>query len=188
MNTPGVQFFKVLKEKFPEMPFIAEDLGSLDQPVYDLLAKFDFPGMKVLQFAFGEHYSENPYLPFNHLPNNVVYTGTHDNDTSRGWFKSTSKEVKLHLKEYTGIFVSDKNIHKVFHRMALKSVANLAVIPMQDIVGLGGEAIMNVPGSMEGNWTWRLKRSEMPDEKRIKELFHLNVIYGRAEEKVKKKS
>lgn len=183
VNTPGTDLFRVLRKEFPEMPFIAEDLGSLDQPVYDLLDKFEFPKMKVLQFAFGDHYSENPYLPFNHLPNNVVYTGTHDNNTTRGWFKTTGKEVKLHVKEYTGIFVSDKNIHKVFHRMALGSVAGLAIIPMQDIIGLGGEAIMNVPGSMEGNWTWRLRKSELPDDKQIKALHHLNMVYGRAEEK-----
>lgn len=183
VTTPGTELFKVLKNEFPHMPFIAEDLGSLDQPVYDLLAKFDFPRMKVLQFAFGDHYSENPYLPFNHLPNDLVYTGTHDNNTTRGWFKTIAKEEKLHIKEYTGIFVSDKNIHKVFHRMALKSVANLAIIPMQDIIGLGEEAIMNVPGSIEGNWTWRLRKSEFPDEKRIKELHHLNVVYGRVAEK-----
>lgn len=185
VKTPGTDFFKTLQQEFPEMPFIAEDLGSLDQPVYDLLARFNFAGMKVLQFAFGDHYSENPYLPFNHLPNNVVYTGTHDNNTTRGWFKNSGKDQKNHVKEYVGTSVTNKNVHKVFHRMALQSVANLAIIPMQDIVGLGEEAIMNVPGSMQGNWTWRLRKEEIPKGESITGLRHWNELYGRSFQKEK---
>lgn len=179
VNTPGVDFFKKLREEIPEMPFIAEDLGSLDQPVYDLIAKFNFPRMKVLQFAFGDHYRENPYLPFNHLPNDVVYTGTHDNNTTIGWFKRAEKEEKQHLKNYVGEKITTSNVHRILHRLALQSVANLAILPIQDIVGLGEEAIMNIPGSTEGNWTWRIRKQEMPNEDLIEELAALNEMYGR---------
>ncbi|MEG9326807.1 4-alpha-glucanotransferase [Salinimicrobium catena] len=189
VKTPGVDFFNSLKKEFPEMPFIAEDLGSLDQPVYDLLEKFNFPRMKVLQFAFGDHYRENPYLPFNHLPNDVVYTGTHDNNTSIGWFSNAGKEEKEHLKEYTGMKVTPKNAHKVLYRLALQSVCDLAIAPFQDIIGLGEEALMNIPGSTEGNWTWRVKKEELPKDSEIEEVFKLNELYGRVvqEEEEKEK-
>lgn len=179
VNTPGVDFFKTLQKEIPEMPFIAEDLGSLDQPVYDLIAKFNFPRMKVLQFAFGDHYRENPYLPFNHLPNDVVYTGTHDNNTTIGWFKRAEKEEKEHLKNYVGEKITASNVNRVLHRLALQSVANLAILPIQDIVGLGEEAIMNIPGSTEGNWTWRLRKQEMPNKDLTEELAAQNEMYGR---------
>lgn len=179
VKTPGTDFFNCLKKEYPEMPFIAEDLGSLDQPVYDLLEKFNFPRMKVLQFAFGDHYRENPYLPFNHLPNDVVYSGTHDNNTTVGWFLNAEKEEKDHLKEYTGINVTHTNAHLVLHRLALQSVCNLAIVPLQDIIGLGEEAIMNIPGSTEGNWTWRVKKEEIPGKSGIEKLYHLNKLFGR---------
>ncbi len=178
-NTPGVDFFNTLKLEIPEMPFIAEDLGSLDQPVYDLLERFNFPRMKVLQFAFGDHFRENPYLPFNHLPNDVVYTGTHDNNTSIGWYKNAEKEEKEHLKKYIGQHITVSNVHRLLHRLALQSVAKLAIVPLQDVVGLGEEAIMNIPGSTEGNWTWRVKKQEMPDEVQQEELANLNELFGR---------
>lgn len=182
VKTPGAEFFNTLKNEYPEMPFIAEDLGSLDQPVYDLLEKFNFPRMKVLQFAFGDHYKENPYLPFNHLPNDVVYTGTHDNNTSVGWFLKAEKDEKEHLKDYIGINITSSNVYKALHRLALQSVCNLAIVPLQDILGLGEEAIMNIPGSTEGNWTWRVKKEELPNESGIQELYFLNKLYGRENE------
>lgn len=177
-ETPGSDFFRTLKTKYPLMPFIAEDLGVLDQPVYDLLEEFDFPGMKVLQFAFGDTNRRNPYLPYNHVPHTVVYTGTHDNNTTRGWFANGGKETRQHLEDYLGYKVSEKDVHKILHRMALQSSANLAVVPMQDIVGMGEEALMNIPGSTKGNWTWRVKSSEIPFD-RAPELFNLNELYGR---------
>ncbi|HET8855271.1 MAG TPA: 4-alpha-glucanotransferase, partial [Salinimicrobium sp.] len=154
-KNPGAAFFKKVKEEIPDMPFIAEDLGSIDKPVHDLIRKFKFPGMKVLQFAFGDSIASNPYIPFNHSSNNVVYTGTHDNNTSRGWFKESSKEIRKQIFHYSGIRPSHKNIHLILHRMALGSVADTAIIPMQDILGLGEEAIMNKPGSSsDNNWSW----------------------------------
>lgn len=179
INSPGTDLFHVLQKEFPEMPFIAEDLGSLDQPVYELLEKFDFPGMKVLQFAFGDDYNENPYLPYNHVPHSIVYTGTHDNNTTTGWFKNVEKAVKDHLREFTGINVTEKNVHLVLQRLALQSVSNLAILPLQDILGLGEEALMNIPGSTEGNWSWRVKASQMPDPGTTEELLRLNKLFGR---------
>ena len=178
IKTPGEDFFTLLKKDFPELPFVAEDLGDLDQPVFDLLLKFNFPGMKILQFAFGDENRKNPYLPYNHVPHSLVYTGTHDNNTTVGWFKKGGKEAKQHLQEYVGHPVTTKDVHLVLHRMALSSVSELAVTPLQDIVGLGEEALMNVPGSTEGNWTWRISLDEMPLH-RVPELRQLNDLYGR---------
>ncbi|CAM4132811.1 4-alpha-glucanotransferase [Gillisia limnaea] len=179
IKSPGNDFFKIVQKKFPEMPLIAEDLGSLDEPVYKLIKDFDFPGMKVLQFAFGEDRVGNTYLPFNHLPNNLVYTGTHDNNTSRGWFEKADKVVKLHFKDYVGTRVTSKNVHVHMQKMALNSVARLAIIPMQDIIGLGGAGIMNIPGTTKGNWTWRVDYEDIPilysDEMKA-----LNELYGRS--------
>lgn len=177
-ETPGKDFFKVLQKEYPKMPFIAEDLGVLDQPVYDLLEEFSFPGMKILQFAFGDENRENPYIPYNHVPHTVVYSGTHDNNTTRGWFEQSGPEVKQHIEDYLGMKVTAENIHEVIHRMVLQSVANLAIVPLQDVVGLGGEAIMNVPGSTEGNWSWRITSEEIPLE-RTAELLKMNELYGR---------
>lgn len=185
VTTPGTDFFHMLKKEIPDMPFIAEDLGSLDQPVYDLLEKFNFPRMKVLQFAFGDHFRENPYLPFNHLPNDVVYTGTHDNNTTIGWYKKAEKEEKEHLKNYVGESITLNKVHRALHRLALQSVANLAIVPIQDIVGLGEEAIMNIPGSTKGNWSWRITKQELPDTSLTEELAGLNEMYGRSEREKK---
>src|SRR5690606_28032318 len=100
IKSPGIRFFETVAEKFPEMPFIAEDLGSLDQDVYDLVEKFNFPGMKVLQFAFGDLMAENPYIPYNHTSNSLVYTGAHDNDTTRGWFQKRGRLERKKLTDY----------------------------------------------------------------------------------------
>ncbi|MFZ0490925.1 MAG: 4-alpha-glucanotransferase [Salegentibacter sp.] len=182
VKTPGVSFFKELKKDFPEMPFIAEDLGSLDEPVYQLLARFNFPGMKVLQFAFGGDRAENTYLPFNHTPHNLVYTGTHDNNTCRGWYKNANKKEKEHLREYSGRAVTTKNVHEIFINMALKSVCRLAIIPMQDIIGLGEEGIMNIPASARENWIWRITPQQMPSRETIENLRRRNILFGRFKE------
>lgn len=179
-KAPGTAFFEKVQKVFPEMPFIAEDLGSLDRAVYDLVEKFEFPGMKVLQFAFGDLMAENPYIPFNHTPNSIVYTGTHDNDTTRGWFRNLSRLERKNLRDYTPHKVSSQNVHFVLHRMALNSVAKLAIIPLQDILGLGSGAKMNIPGTTKGNWSWRITSEEIPWERTL-ELRHLNSLYGRTE-------
>lgn len=178
IKTPGTAFFNRVKKQFPEMPFIAEDLGTLDEPVYKLLERFNFPGMKVLQFAFGENFSENPYVPYNYQAHNLVYTGTHDNNTTQGWFASLVKSERDLLKKYANEAVNSRNAHKVLHRMALNSVAKIAMAPLQDIIGLGEEAIMNIPGTTTGNWTWRVTSEEIP-WKKVTELKDLNSLFGR---------
>ncbi|WP_255702754.1 4-alpha-glucanotransferase [Antarcticibacterium sp. 1MA-6-2] len=146
--------------------------------VYKLLEKFNFPGMNVLQFAFGEEKRENPYLPFNHKPHSIVYTGTHDNNTTKGWFKGADKAAKKHLRKYTGHDITKANAHEVMHKLALQSVAKIAVVPMQDILGLGKKGLMNIPGSTKGNWSWRLKPGQLPVD-RVKKLKSQNKLYGR---------
>ncbi|MEX2594637.1 MAG: 4-alpha-glucanotransferase [Anditalea sp.] len=177
-SCPGNEFFQVVQEKFPDMPFIAEDLGLLDQPVYDLLENFDFPGMKVLQFAFDEEIGQNPYIPHHHTKHSVVFTGTHDNNTSLGWFNSLKKEETKRLSSYIGLNATKGNIHQIMHRMALMSVSDLAIVPIQDILGLDEKAIMNRPGTNKGNWTWRLKPNQLPTKK-TGELKKMNELYGR---------
>jgi 4-alpha-glucanotransferase len=138
------------------LPIIAEDLGTITHDVRALIQRLGFPGMRVLLFAFGDD-ARNPYLPHNHVANCVVYTGTHDNNTVRGWFENEASPAELHrVSSYTGRKLSARNVHLEFVRMAMMSVANTAIIPMQDILGLGSDARMNRPASMDGNWQWRL--------------------------------
>lgn len=158
VKAPGKQFFKKLAKKFPAMPFIAEDLGEIDDEVYDLRDMFNLPGMKVLQFAFGDDLPESVHIPHNYQFNSVVYTGTHDNNTAQGWFRfELDKTARNRLKLYTGNKVKSKNVHRILTRLAWASQARLVVIPIQDLIGKGPEAQMNKPSIAMGNWTWRLK-------------------------------
>lgn len=137
-----------------QLPVIAEDLGVITDDVRKVLRETRFPGMKVLQFAFGDT-PNNPYLPHNYLDANcVVYTGTHDNDTTRGWFENAATEnERAYVRRYLG---NDGGpIAEAFIRLALESVANTAIVPMQDVLNLGSEARMNTPGAADGNWAWR---------------------------------
>ena len=179
---PGKEFFQLAKRKFPAMPFIAEDLGMMDDKVYKLLGAFDFPTMKVLQFAFDENMGENTYILHHHKKNCLVFTGTHDNNTTVGWFKSLKRGDAKRIADYVGAKVNKGNVHQVMHRLALMSVANLAIIPLQDILGLDEAAIMNRPGTGSGNWTWRMAPDQWPDD-RTEELKSMNRIYGRWKEK-----
>lgn len=178
IKAPGTAFFRKVEMDFPEMPFIAEDLGSLDQDVYDLVEKFDFPGMKVLQFAFGKGMAKNPYIPFNHVPNSIVYTGTHDNNTTRGWYNKLGKLEKRNFKAYYPGVIIIQNVHKVLHELALNSVSNVCIVPLQDILGLGAEAKMNLPGTTSENWSWRAAPEEIPWEM-ADDLKKLNAFFGR---------
>ncbi|HLU88260.1 MAG TPA: 4-alpha-glucanotransferase [Cyclobacteriaceae bacterium] len=177
-KSPGPEFFKLVKENFPDMPFIAEDLGMLDQPVYDLMEAFGLPGMRVLQFAFDEDVGENTHSPHHHTTNSLVYSGTHDNPTTLAWYKNTTQEEKERLSEYAGVKVTKTNVHQILHRLALMSVAKLAIVPMQDILRVGEKANMNRPGTSEGNWVWRLQPGQLPMD-RIEELRRMNRLYGR---------
>ncbi|MEM6868724.1 MAG: 4-alpha-glucanotransferase, partial [Cyanobacteria bacterium P01_C01_bin.121] len=153
IEAPGYTFFEAVEEKLGKLPFLAEDLGMIDDKVHALRDHFGFPGMKILQFAFGSD-DKNLYLPHNIDRNFVVYTGTHDNDTTVGWFTSATEYEKLRLVNYVGAFEAS-SVHWAMIRLAMSSVANQAVIQLQDILGLGTQSRMNTPGTAEGNWEWR---------------------------------
>ena len=152
---PGAEFLDAVRKELGTLPFIAEDLGVITPDVYALRDQFQLPGMRILQFAFDGH-ADNPYLPHNYVPNTVVYTGTHDNNTTRGWFEALPEDQKQnvwnYLKRPAG--KSDEVAWELV-RLAWSSSAALAMAPLQDLLNLGAEARMNVPGSVEGNWRWR---------------------------------
>jgi 4-alpha-glucanotransferase len=179
VEAPGDAFFEAIKQNLGKLPVLAEDLGVITPEVEALRDKYEFPGMKVLQFAFGSD-PANPFLPFNYPRNAVVYTGTHDNDTTVGWFNSASDYEKENLLLYLGC-ISPEGIHWDLIRLALSSIANQAIIPLQDILGLGNEARMNFPSIAEGNWEWRYQAVALTQElgDRLKVLTKLN---GRARE------
>jgi malto-oligosyltrehalose synthase/4-alpha-glucanotransferase len=176
---PGEEFFSELRGRFPEMPFIAEDLGDIDEDVHQLRDKFNLPGMKVLQFAFGEDMPESFHIPHMHTPNSVVYTGTHDNNTIMGWYNTEiDKQHKNNIAEYLWQKVSTNHINEEFIRMAYSSVAKTVIIPIQDILGLDEAARFNTPSQPEGNWSWKIKENDL-DTKRSQYLKELVRIYGR---------
>ncbi len=179
VKVPGGRFLKVLQRRFSDLPLIAEDLGTITPDVHALMRRFNLPGMRVLLFAFGEADPANPYLPHNHVRDCVVYTGTHDNNTVRGWFEDdASPREKRFLFRYLGKDVCAANVHGVFVRMAMESVANTVIIPMQDILGLDGRARMNRPASVGGNWRWRLGSRQLTGSVAA-ELAAMVEIYGR---------
>jgi malto-oligosyltrehalose synthase/4-alpha-glucanotransferase len=154
---PRADFFRVLKKKLGDFALVAEDLGEIDEPVYELRDEFNMPGMKVLQFAFGDNLSESIYIPHNYTENFIVYTGTHDNNTTKGWYrKDADNGMRERINHYTGQQVSEDNVAEVFIRMAFGSVAKIAIVPIQDVLGLDENARMNKPASIENNWSWRL--------------------------------
>ncbi|MBX0328489.1 4-alpha-glucanotransferase [Oscillochloris sp. ZM17-4] len=157
---PGAAIFARLREALGELPIIAEDLGLITPEVIALREQFGFPGMKVLQFAFGDD-SSNAYLPHNYAPGYVVYSGTHDNNTTRGWFQDIGEEEREAARLYLGRDGSD--IAWDLFRLALMSVADISVVPLQDILRLGSEARMNTPGRPDGNWGWRLRDDALSD-------------------------
>jgi len=177
---PGAHFFSTILKRFPKLPIIAEDLGVITPDVRELMSEFDFPGMKVLLFAFDENLPSSPYAPHNITRNSVVFTGTHDNNTVRGWFENEATEAeKARIFSYLGHEVPSDLIHWEMVRLALMSVADTAILPMQDVLGLGTEARLNLPSQKEDNWHWRLT-SDRLTHRLAKELGALTEIYGRA--------
>ena len=176
MPTPGRELFLALTEALGDLPIIAENLGVITPDVESLRSEFGFPGMRVLQFAFGSD-AANVHLPHNYAREVVAYTGTHDNDTTAGWFTSlgASEERKFCLKYLNS---NGQEIHWDFIHAALASVAETAIIPLQDVLGLGNEARMNLPASQSGNWTWRYKGELLTDEI-AGMLKQLTMVYGR---------
>ena len=174
---PGMDLFNTVKEKLGDVDVIAEDLGYLTESVIEMVKESGYPGMKVLQFAFDSR-EESDYLPHNYERNCVVYTGTHDNDTILGWYYVMSEEDREFSKEYMGNAKStDEELPWDFIRMSMESVANLAVTPMQEFLGLGTEARINYPSTLGNNWKWRLLPGQFTQEmaKRIHRLTQITA-------------
>jgi len=179
VKAPAEDFFTTLLRHFPDSTIIAEDLGVITPDVREIIQQFGFPGMRILLFAFDHSLPGNPYAPHNHVPNCLVYTGTHDNNTAKGWFlEEADEETTKRLFRYLGREFSENEVHWEFVRMAMMSVAKMVMLPMQDIIGLGSDAKMNRPGTANGNWIWRLEEKQITREI-IDNLRQMTEIYGR---------
>jgi 4-alpha-glucanotransferase len=184
---PGAKLFEAVQKALGTLPIIAEDLGMITPEVDALREQFGFPGMRVLQFNFGSDPKADDYRPHNYPRNCVVYTGTHDNNTTIGWFRgedvkdsTQSKEEREREKQFALKYLGTDG-HEInwdFIRLALISVADTAIIPMQDVLGLGSEARMNLPGRAEGNWCWRFVPDMLTEEIKAR-LKKLTALYGR---------
>ncbi len=175
VKAPGHALLSAINVALGSIPLVAEDLGIITSEVEELRDEFHLPGMKILQFAFGDGL-DNPYLPGNYVTNCVAYTGTHDNDTTLGWSENLSDEAKTKIYDYLGN--PQTSIPCALIHAALGSVANLAVIPMQDILELGSEHRMNTPGTATGNWTWRFRWDQVTPE-RTEKLGNLVRLFDR---------
>ncbi len=172
---PGIDLFRAVSDELGDLKIIAEDLGLITAEVEQLIKQTGFPGMKVLQFAFSSD-ATDPFLPHNHQPHTVVYTGTHDNDTTVGWFQSCTPKERSHAQRYLG-----RDGHDIawdLIRAALGSVADTAVVPVQDLLQLGTEARMNMPGKLGGNWGWRYHAGDLTPEIAAR-LADLTTLYWR---------
>lgn len=171
VKAPGKALFQTLEAHYGALPLVAEDLGTITPEVRWLRDRFNLPAMKVLQFAF-DGGADNPYLPWNHVENCVVYTGTHDNDTTLGWFNSLSEKKRHYTYQCLGC--PTEPMPWALIGGAFKSIAGHAVVPMQDILELGSEARMNLPGTIEGNWRWQFNWSQLQSglAERIRDLVY----------------
>jgi 4-alpha-glucanotransferase len=183
VKAPAVDFFNTLLKRFPAQSLIAEDLGVITADVKEVMKRFGFPGMRILQFAFGEDLPTHPYLPHNFIPNTIVYTGTHDNNTIKGWFENeATRDEKERLFRYLGREVTSEECPRELIRLAMMSVANTVILPMQDLLGLDEEAKMNRPSVAHGNWEWRLLPEQLKDA-HAEMTREFTYLYGRAPEK-----
>lgn len=179
VKAPAMDFFSRLKERFCPFPIIAEDLGFITPAVKKVMSHFGFPGMKVLLYAFGRNDSMHPYLPHNCEENCIAYTGTHDNNTVRGWFEKEAKpKERRRVFRYLGRRVSEREVHWELIRLVMMSVASTVIIPMQDVLGLGEKARMNRPASSKGNWEWRLLPQHLT-ARHAEQLSEITEVYGR---------
>lgn len=181
---PGMDLFCELEKKLGKLPIIVEDLGFLTPSVHKLLKDSGFPGMKVIQFAFDSR-EESDYLPHTYTNHCVVYTGTHDNDTVMGWMKTAPKASVKYAKEYLNL-TKEEGYNWGMMRAAWSSVADMAIVPMQDILGLGSEARINTPSTLGNNWKWRATPEQI-DAKVAKKLYHYMQMYGRVDKDIKTK-
>jgi 4-alpha-glucanotransferase len=187
VKTPGRELFNTIHNALGELPIIAEDLGVITADVHALRDDLGFPGMRVLQFGFGADPKESVDLPHNYVRNVVAYTGTHDNDTAAGWFNSVAGEGSVRTAEEIEnqrqfclqyLNTTGAEIHWAFIRAVWASVADKAIAPLQDVLGLGSEARMNLPNSNEGNWCWRYEPGALTKELAAR-LRELTSVYGR---------
>jgi 4-alpha-glucanotransferase len=171
---PGQALFETIKAAMGDLPIIAEDLGVITKGVEALRDDFGLPGMKVLQFAWGDASGINVFLPHNYVTNSIVYTGTHDNNTTVGWWngEEATQAIKDHIGRYIGHYISEIEWEMI--RLAMSSVSRWCVIPAQDLLSLGAEARMNTPGVESGNWTWRLTEDQFArlPRQRLHDLTH----------------
>jgi len=176
LSTPGEHLLHRLREAFPDMPLVAEDLGVITEDVLQLKNGFGLPGMRVLQFGF-DGAPDNVHVPYRHVRECVVYTGTHDNDTTLGWYGSLDPETRERVDFY--LRVTPGSMPKVLNRAALGSVGELAIIPLQDLLGLGPEARINTPGTNQDNWLWRVPPGALSLDL-ARHCAQLNRVFGRA--------
>jgi 4-alpha-glucanotransferase len=174
--TPGGELLSLLQEELGDLPIVAEDLGVITEDVEALRRDFKLPGMRVLQFAFGGG-ADNPHLPHMHERDSVIYTGTHDNDTTLGWFSTLDAHTREHVEAF--LRLSPGAMPDALIRSALGSVGRLAVLPLQDLLQLGTEARLNTPGTAAGNWGWQLRAEGLTGEL-AQACRRLNVLFGRA--------
>lgn len=173
---PGYELFQTMKRKVGNKPVIAEDLGFLTPSVIKMVKRTGYPGMKILQFAFDSDES-NVYLPHNYEKNTVVYTGTHDNDTTRGWYLSLKLKTRRFAKKYLNIR-GNREVEWAFIRAAISSASDMAIIPMQDYLGLGSEGRINMPSTLGNNWKWRMQSGALCKEL-AERILDLCRIYDR---------
>lgn len=176
---PGVEFFTRLKVEFESIPVVAEDLGIITQDVKDAMVQFGFPGMKILLFAFDGDILENPYAPDNHVKECLLYTGTHDCNTTLGWFEEElGEESKAKLEAILGKEVDSSTIAEEMMALAMRSIADTVILPLQDVLGLGSDARMNCPGTTENNWEWRLLPGQW-STRAVEKLAEMTKTHGR---------
>ncbi len=177
VDAPCEAFLNTLFRQVPNAAIFAEDLGHITADVREVVAKYCLPCMRVIQFALGGDPARNPHMPHNHVDNAIVYTGTHDNNTTRGWFeKDLDARTRRRLAQYVGHRVTPKAVSWDLIRVAMASVARLAIVPMQDVLGLGASARMNHPAKPQGNWRWRMADKGLTPSlaRRLKDITELH--------------
>jgi len=180
VQAPHAKFFRELFRQIPFAAIFAEDLGYITADVREVVSQHDFPRMAVLHFAFDGDPARNVHMPHNHVENLIIYTGTHDNNTTRGWFeKDISRPTRQNLFDYIGQKVSASQVSWELIRVAMASVAKIAIVPMQDVLGLGAAARMNFPAKRDGNWRWRMGPGQTTS-RLAERLRKLTAAYGRA--------
>ena len=178
VDVPTDGLFAALEARLGTLPIIAEDLGADMPEVREAMVRWGLPGMRVLQFGFGGE-ADNPHLPHNYSPESVAYTGTHDNDTLRGWYAAVDKPTRRHLRRYVGRKPKGKRVHRLGQRLVLGSTALLAIVPAQDLLGLPTGTRTNTPGTTEANWGWRADGEALYGERAWAKAAGLLTVYGR---------